>query len=220
MRALDLSGKRFGRLVALDLDVSELRKSRSWRCMCDCGKELTVVTGALRGGNTQSCGCSRETSDEDKMYVVHRREYATWGAMRFRCLNSNDKEWHRYGGRGNSICPEWNDFSVFLQDLGCAPVGCSLERRNNDGNYDPGNCEWATKLEQANNTSTNHFVEAFGERKTIANWLRDIRCKLKNSQTLGKRLKRGWVAEDAISKPTREAAEIHAKALLSFTTFN
>jgi hypothetical protein len=94
--------------------------------------------------------------------------HASWDAMRTRCTNENHPAYHRYGGRGVSICQRWNEFEHFYADMGDRPEGMTLERIDTDGNYEPGNCRWATPREQSNNTSTNRMVEYEGVLMTVA----------------------------------------------------
>lgn len=222
MRALDLTGQVFGRLTALSRSKRTAGKAGVfWDCLCACGETTCVLAGALRSGNTGSCGCghSENLAKRNRKHDKTRTpEYVIWSAMLDRCRNPNNKSFHLYGGRGIQVCPEWEDFSRFLADMGTRPEGMSIERDDTNGNYEAGNCRWATKLEQANNTRTNHRLTAFGETKTLAQWTRDARCVISRAQTLGKRIARGWEPEHALTKTTHtQSAEAHARALLSFT---
>jgi len=124
-------------------------------------------------------------------------EYAIWLAMRQRCLNPNYRQWHRYGGRGISICPEWDDFYKFLKDVGSRPSPeHQLDRINNNGNYEPSNVRWATRHQQMNHMSTTVYVEHAGERLSIGDWALKLgiaKC------VIATRLQRGHSAESALS---------------------
>lgn len=163
MRRLQLAGQRFGRLVALR-DVGSACQQRLWHCRCDCGDEVTVMARSLRSGNTKSCGCwnrerasaamSRRNITHGGAHHAHRHPlYQTWLSMRQRCTNPNVNNYHRYGGRGITVCTRWQDFAAFLSDVGERPSPQhSLDRIQNDGNYEPGNVRWATRVEQARNS--------------------------------------------------------------------
>ena len=118
-----------------------------------------------------------------------------------RCTNPNNHKWPRYGGRGITVCERWRTYENFLADMGPRPAGMTLDRYpNNDGNYEPGNCRWATPTEQQNNTSFNKFVTVEGERLTYA---QAARKALLNRGTIRDRISRGWDAERAFTTPAR-----------------
>lgn len=141
-------GERFGRLVVLE-EAAPARSSASrWVCRCDCGITKPIIANKLRRGETHSCGaCS-------KVVHGHARHplYPTWRAMRSRCQDPRNKEWANYGGRGISVCDRWAEIKNFLSDMGPKPTpDHSLDRIDNDGNYEPSNCRWATAKEQRAN---------------------------------------------------------------------
>lgn len=172
----DLTGRRFGRLVALEITGRRGRYIQ-WRCRCDCGREVTTRTAALTGGTTQSCGClalevrGRTNRTHGR---GHSREYMAWLNMRQRCTNSNRTDWPHYGGRGITICPEWDSFERFYADMGAVSAGHSLDRIDVNGNYEPTNCRWATKTEQARNTRANRLLTFDGRTQTMRAWSEDI----------------------------------------------
>ena len=123
--------------------------------------------------------------------------YKIWVAMQHRCHNSKYKDFQRYGGRGIAVCQRWrNSFWDFVTDVGERPAGMTLERRNNNGNYEPENCRWATRLEQMANTRRNHLVSFNGETLHIAEWSRKTGIGFDTIQT---RIKRGWTPEKALT---------------------
>lgn len=165
MRKMEsLVGKRFGRLVVLS--ESEIRiqpcgkKKRRWRCLCDCGQEKEITQCDLISGHTRSCGCwSRDSSaitHTTHGHTMDRKqttEYITWATMIKRCENPNGRGFYYYGRRGVKVCERWRtSFEAFLFDMGKKPSPKhSIDRINNDGNYEPGNCRWATKSQQMKN---------------------------------------------------------------------
>lgn len=172
MRVVDLTGRRFGKLVVLERAGSAADGHAAWRCRCDCGNE-TVVTGAhLRKGETTSCGCwKRELSSTHGM--SRGRLYHIWVGMKKRILNKNATIFKHYGGRGISICDEWrNDFCAFRDwalTNGYAE-SLSIDRIDNSKGYSASNCRWVTRKLQSNNRRSNRLVSFMGEAYTIAEW--------------------------------------------------
>lgn len=161
----DLTGQRFGRLTVIELAPKPWRGASSdWLCRCDCGAETIGCSGSLVRGITRSCGCIRReriTAANTTHGLVGTAEYQSWSAMKARCTNSNDPAYPRYGGRGISVCDRWQKFENFLADMGPRPGGnaipwserTTLDRIDNDGNYEPGNCRWADWATQRTNKS-------------------------------------------------------------------
>lgn len=135
--------------------------------------------------------------------------YLSYWAMRRRCEKGSFEHFDRYGGRGISICERWMKFENFLADMGERPEGMTLERIDNNGNYEPKNCKWATKQEQANNKSSSRFIEFNGKRQTLSAWARQYKISVPR---LANRLDKGWPVELALKTPT---AKENAKSAMS-----
>jgi hypothetical protein len=149
-----MAGERYGRLIVTSRAGSK-GKSSTWNCLCDCGTEKVISRVQLQTGNTKSCGCYQRESAADRLRthgLTDTREYHAWCGAKSRVSNSKSPSWGDYGGRGITMYPEWFDsFELFLRDMGKCPKGYTLDRINNNGNYEPGNCRWATNKQQTLN---------------------------------------------------------------------
>jgi hypothetical protein len=159
-KRLDLTGQRFGRLIVVRFSHVDAHRTTRWRCQCDCGKVTVVDSNSLQQGMTKSCGCllsdstrERATRHGDCADFRITKEYRAWQGMKARCSNPNQSSYKHYGGRGIRVCSRWRrSFKNFLSDVGRAPDHrLSIDRKNNNGNYEPGNCRWATQSEQIQN---------------------------------------------------------------------
>ena len=157
---IDLVGQRFGRLTVIAFE-SMSKSGARWNVRCDCGMKRIIRRKHLTGHATQSCGCFRKECARIRAreHIVHGMSgtliYQLWSSMKARCTNPRDPGWRRYGGRGITVCRRWRTFDNFLADMGTKPAGKSIDRLNNDGDYEPSNCRWATPKQQANNRRTN-----------------------------------------------------------------
>jgi hypothetical protein len=161
---IDRTGQTFGRLTVIGLAPKSASGHTRWHCCCECGEECTVLSTGLVSGNSASCGClQREataSSNATRIKHGHTRghktspEWRSWKSMLDRCSLPSMPNYPLYGGRGITVCEQWrgkDGFSQFYSDLGKRPKGCSLDRIDSDGNYEPGNVRWATAKEQSNN---------------------------------------------------------------------
>jgi len=195
-----LPGERFGRLVVMSAPDGKTRT-----CRCDCGTETTVLPCNLTSGNTSSCGCLRR-EEERTRGITHgataggtwSRAYSVWHSMLQRCLNPNNPNWSRYGGRGITVCERWrSSFQAFLEDMGEPPSGMSLNRVDNDGPYAKENCEWATDEAQARNKRGNRQLTFGGRTQPLAAWAEELGIPY---YTLHARLRRGWSEERTLTE--------------------
>lgn len=175
----DLSGRVFSRLRVVR-EVERMKGRRMWECLCDCGIVAIVGHRALKSGSTSSCGCLRKETAA-KQNTVHgyakrgskSRIYKVWSGIIARCQNTSASGYKNYGGRGIKVCARWKVFENFLADIG-DPDDCTLtiERKDNNGDYEPGNCRWATRSEQGVNKRNNRFIDHEGKSMTVTDWSR------------------------------------------------
>lgn len=195
------TGTRFGRLVVQEQVEAYVNRQgarmQQYRCVCDCGSSGVYRSRLLRVGHTKSCGClSREVAGArlrthgEASAARRRREYTVWAGMIARCENPKEESFRNYGARGISVCQKWRDsYEAFLSDMGRCPAGMSIERIDNDGNYEPGNCRWATKREQGRNTRVNLIVIYRGREMPLVE-----ACELSgvNYSKVYQRIRAGW----------------------------
>lgn len=220
MKAIDLTGQKFGRLTVIGVAPRQAGQKRPlWVCKCDCGRENRLLAYQLRAGKTKSCGCLAADNARARLmkhgyaaYAKTEPEYMVWAAMIKRCTNQNHDRYKRYGGRGISVCERWKDFRNFIADMGNRPSPIhSIERDRVDGNYEPGNCRWATPEEQASNRGDNRILELNGAKKTLSQWARDIGI---THTSLAERIDSGrWSLEDALTTPRSRSQPISYNGL-------
>lgn len=184
MKTVTVIGKTFGQVVVIGMLTSRRVLGR-----CACGNEKAFLLSNLQRGLSKSCGHTHT-----KHGMSYSSEYKAWQSMIGRCVNSTDRSYARYGGRGITVCDRWRySFDNFLEDMGRKPFPqYSVERINNAGNYEPRNCKWASMAEQGNNRRSCRNVTISGETKTLSQWSKDTGL---SCQVLSYRIERGWPME-------------------------
>lgn len=214
-------GDKFNRLTIISKHIVYKHNQNMTMavCNCDCGKQHECKLTAIVSGYTKSCGCLKSEKASARLKVSNfkhgkadlknNRIFRIWSAIKTRCFNQKIKEWKNYGGRGITICEEWKkDYEIFEKwalENGYSDE-LTIDRINVNGNYEPSNCRWVGKDLQARNRRNNRQdtvkITAFGETKTVLDWLNDPRCNLKTTTSIIYRIGAGWTPEDAISKPS------------------
>lgn len=199
VHALALTGERFGRWIVLSRSHKNERGEIYWNCRCDCGRDGVVQAKTLRVGQSTSCGCyHREAVTTHGM--SKSRTWKSWDSMHQRCTNSSAPDYHRYGGRGIRITERWNFFEHFLDDLGERPKEMSLERNDVNGDYEPGNCRWATATEQQRNRQDAILLTLNGVTKNIHDWAEKVGISV---STLKSRSGARWDDYRTLTTPAR-----------------
>lgn len=189
---VDLSNKRFGRLVVL-----EYAGKTVWKCRCDCGNYKLVTAGHLKDGHTKSCGCLK-----NKYRAKNKRLLSIWRNMLERCDNENRRDSKYYHDKGITVCEEWRDYKKFEEwalNNGYSD-NLTIDRVDENGNYEPSNCQWITISEQQKRRSSNIWIEHNGEIKILSDWAREYGI---NRATLKSRLEMGYTFEGALKKKPR-----------------
>lgn len=199
---IDITGKRFGRAVAVSY-VGRQKAHARWECLCDCGNRFLALATNLKTGNTNSCGCLKKEVCKT-VNIKHGASdtsiYNIWIGMIRRCSDKNNPAYKNYGARGITVCERWKSFENFLNDMGHRPSGMSIDRINNDHGYSKENCRWATPKQQSLNSRRNRFIEFSGEKKTICQWAEITGL---SHATLHRRIKSGWSIECVFGRPAR-----------------
>lgn len=202
----DITGYRFGDWTVLER-LDHRNGSTHWLCRCRCGAEKEVSGQHLKRGKTKSCGCHREEQARERFTKHGLRGnvvYVTYGGIMDRCYNRNCAEYKWYGGRGITVCDRWRQHpKVFIEDMGPKPTPThSIDRIDNDGNYEPGNCRWATRAQQRRNSSRLKLVTFRGKTQCLQDWADELGM---SRDTLYSRLVRGnWDVERALETAVDE----------------
>lgn len=197
-------GQKFNSLTVIK-EIERREYMRQVLCRCNCGKEIIVRVYDL--GRNRSCGCEKKNNLRHGMSGTP--EYAAWKSIKTRCYDPNFIEYQHYGGRGIKVCDEWkDDFRAFYNHIGPRPgSGYSVDRIDNDGDYEPGNVKWSTKSEQHRNTRQNLIVTYRGESRPLVEWVEEL--GLNYSAVQQRLVKLGWPAERAFSTPVRKKRTAH-----------
>lgn len=205
---IDITGETFGRLTVLGRDGYEGDRIM-WSCRCSCGNVVSIPSNSLKSGNTRSCGCLKREEMAERFtkhgYAAEGRtpEYRAWQSIQMRCYNNKLAAYSRYGGRGIKVCERWKEsFDNFLADMGKRPSDKhSIDRfPNNDGDYEPSNCRWATSSEQAYNRRSPHPITFRGQTKPLTHFAKEFNLP---ENTVRKRISFGWPIEKALTTPRR-----------------
>lgn len=208
--SLNIKDMTFGSLTAL----GPVRKSKNgriiWLCQCKCGNMTEVRTSHLMSGHTQSCGCLGSRMSAGERFSTHglgkTKEYGSWAGIIQRCTNPNDVRYPDYGGRGITICEEWrHSFLAFYNHVSflshSGEKGYSIDRIDNNSNYEPGNVRWSTAADQNRNTRRNIMLTHNGKTQCLTDWANDIGV---SPRMLHKRFQNGWSTEKILLTPARK----------------
>ena len=210
-KLIDLTGRRFGKLTVIGIANKKKNgkdRHRRWLCKCDCGNDVVVATDKLNRGDTKSCGCLKIEISKEKIIKYGKpnikhgksrtRIYNIYNHMTRRCFDKKDQNYINYGGRGVTVCREWkNDFSAFYKwsiENGYKEY-LTIDRIDNNGNYCPENCRWATNEEQQNNKRNNVFIEINGLKMTISQVAKKAGL---SEKAMWWRVKNGWSGKDLL----------------------
>lgn len=199
----DIHGLKCGRWTVIRYVGLRGKNGAYWECKCDCGNVKEVVASSLHQGKSRSCGCLQRESPAKTFTthgMSHSSEYKIWNGMIARCTNPRNPGFAKYGGRGITVCQRWLDgFEYFFADIGPRPSpNHSIDRIDNDGNYEPGNVRWATSYEQRRNTSRSRFYTIGDQTLCMADWAKKSGICPK---VVWGRINCGWPIELAISTP-------------------
>jgi hypothetical protein len=212
MKKVEMIGKEFGKWTVLE-EVEKRNNKRAFMCRCDCGKKYVVMGDNLRNGTSvwcMSCSSKIKGTKHNTHGMTYTRVFKIWAGMVQRCTKPYHIAYKSYGAKGVKVCPEWeNSFEVFLKDMGEPPTeDHQIDRINNNGNYEPGNCRWASRKVQQNNRSNNVLITFKGETHSIAEWSKLVGI---GETTLHWRMKAGWSHEKVLSTPTGVRIRKHSE---------
>ena len=211
-------GQKYKKLTAIRF-LHMRGSSQVWLFVCECGKEKEARKSNVTRGVVNSCGCHHGL----RKHGMSKREghiklgkqkpiYSLWVRMRQRCTNPQNTDFKYYGGRGIKICKRWSEFKNFLEDMGDIPsVAHSLDRIDNNGNYKPSNCRWATRFEQSNNRRSVRKISFQGKEQTISAWVLELPIKITSKLLWHRLFKLKWDVERAMTQPPRKMRHAHTQ---------
>lgn len=203
-RIVDLTGKKFGRLIVIKKVGKNKFNNVLWECQCNCGNKKVTISTNLINGICKSCGCLHKEGNRKKHNMSNTRIYNTWHNMIERCYNKKCNEFKNYGGRGIKVYKYWQTKNNGFENFYNWAIknnyndNLTIDRINNNGNYTPKNCRWVTMKEQANNRSNNLYIEYKGNKKTLKEWSNELGISY---NCLRHRLYRNWTIEKALTEP-------------------
>ncbi len=192
-------GSRFGKLVVVRKVRKDSRGRWYWQCDCDCGGQKRVRGDALTSRKITQCApctIAQSALRRTRHGLSEHELYDTWKNMMDRCYTPTHRSYPHYGARGIRVLEYWHNVRNFIDSMAPRPPGQTLDRRDNDGDYGPDNCRWATKEQQANNTTANHTLTHRGATRTIAQWGRIMGLL---ESTIRERINAGWTVEKTLS---------------------
>lgn len=211
-RLIDLKGKVFSRLTVLEYSHINNNGGAMWNCICKCGNLTTSAASSLKDGRIKSCGCLRKEALDTSIHGHATKgvssEYGTWRNMKDRCYNKKNNRYQRYGGRGIKVCDRWiNSFENFFLDMGKKPsLNHSIDRINNNGNYELLNCRWATSKEQCSNRKNSVVISYKGKTMVMADWVRFL--GLSSTTTLRDYIIRNGVEKALVHYATKNSIRL------------
>lgn len=202
----DLSGIKFNKLLVIEFAGRSKSNRTMWKCLCDCGNYAVIRGEELTRGQKYCSNCVPKGRPSHGLSNIP--EFGVWLAMKQRCDNPKCDAYNNYGARGITYCISWSRFENFFSDMGARPTKHhTLERKNNQGNYEPTNCCWATRKEQARNFRSNRILEYLEQKKCISEWGEIYGLK---HDTISSRLERGWAIDRALTTPANKKYD-HSK---------
>ena len=214
-KPMDIIGKKFNRLTVLELVGTDKYGNTKFLCECDCGNRKILLGSKVKGGRTKSCGClhSETARNNTKKHLSsHTKLYSVYAQILSRCFCKTNKNYHNYGGRGITVCAEWadkeNGFDSFYKwaiqngyNANAEFGKCTIDRIDNNGDYEPNNCRWVDIKTQANNKRQNHLITFNGKTQNVTQWATELGF---TKSTLFNRIRKGWSIEKMLTTPVKK----------------